>query len=69
MARQTHHTTDPLTALTALIAAEGSQIAAARVLGIGQSYLSDLLNGRRLFSAKILDALGLERVVVQKRSA
>lgn len=41
----------------------GSQNAMARAMGISGAYLSDLLNGKREPGEKVLNALGLERVV------
>lgn len=41
----------------------GSQRALAIHYDIGQAYVSDVLSGRREPGKKILDALGLERVV------
>lgn len=45
------------------IHAIGSQAHYAACLGISESFLSDVLSGRREPSKKLLDALGLERVV------
>lgn len=55
---------DPREALMALVKQMGTQTAVARSLGIGDSYLSDLLHGRRDFSDEMLAKLGLRRVVV-----
>jgi antitoxin component HigA of HigAB toxin-antitoxin module len=41
--------------------------AAAKKLGISTSYLSDLLHGRRTFTTPMLNKLGLQRVVVERR--
>lgn len=45
----------------------GSQKAYAKRVGLSESYLSDVLNGRRDISPRILKHLGLERVVYYKR--
>lgn len=42
----------------------GTQRKAAKALGVSEAYLSDLLHGRRAFSARILDKLKLKRIVV-----
>ena len=56
--------------LQAIIEAEGTQKAAAEVLGVSQQYLTDLLKGRRDPGAKILTKLGLEsRVTYQVRQS
>jgi transcriptional regulator with XRE-family HTH domain len=47
--------------LELVVECEGTQRAAAEKLGITQSYLSDILNGRRDPGEKLLTALGLER--------
>ena len=52
---------DPVKRLFAIVREHGSQAAASRALGIGESYLSDLLRGRRAFSDAMLARMGLER--------
>lgn len=52
--------------LRAVVAREGTQRQAARWLGVTEAYVSDLMNGRRKFSDRILGKLGLERQVVEK---
>ena len=47
----------------------GSQKALAEKLGVTQSYLSDVLNGRREPGPKMLAALGLEAEKVFKKKA
>jgi hypothetical protein len=59
---------DPLTVLKRFVARFETQRAAARDLKISQAYLHDLLNARREFSGPMLEKLGLERVVVEKRA-
>jgi len=54
--------------LREFVARHGSQIAAARALGISQPYMSDIMNGRRNLSERIMKALGLERVIVERAS-
>jgi transcriptional regulator with XRE-family HTH domain len=61
---------DPATALQAYVAANGaSQKQAAKAMGISQSYLSDLLAGRRRCPDTLLAKLGLERIVVRAPAA
>lgn len=52
--------------LRGLVRAHASQKLAAKQLGISQQYLCDLLKGRRPFSARVLDKLGLRQVIVRK---
>ena len=61
---------DVIERLQAAVQAVGSQKAFAVAHGISEQYVSDLLRGRRELSPKILDILGLERVVSyrEKRS-
>jgi len=54
--------------LREFVARHGSQIAAARALGISQPYMSDIMNGRRDLSERIMKSLGLERVIVERAS-
>jgi len=54
--------------LREFVARYGSQIAAARALGISQPYMSDIMNGRRDLSERIMKSLGLERVIVERAS-
>ena len=62
--------TDPRALLARLVEEAGSQKAVAKRLGITQQYIGDLLAGQRTFSDRILDKLGLTRVIVKaKRSA
>ena len=56
---------DALPRLRALVAAEGSQRAAAKRLGITDGYICDILAGRREFSASMLAKLGLRRTVIE----
>jgi hypothetical protein len=49
--------------LRAAIAAAGSQAAYARQQGISLQYVNDVMRGRRELGQKVLDALGVERVV------
>jgi len=58
-------TLDQFTAeLYFLVSRFGSQQEAAREWGISESYLSDVLNGRRKPGAKFCKALGYERVMM-----
>ena len=54
---------DVIARLQAAIAAAGSQTAFAQQHGMSDQYVSDAVRGRREIGRKILDALGLERVV------
>ncbi len=55
--------------LQAFVDEVGMQRSAAVKLGITPQYLSDLLNGRRSFSERILLKLGLRRAIVESRRA
>ena len=44
-----------------------SQVDVAKQLGISTQYLSDILHDRRQLGKKILDGMGLERVVTYRR--
>ena len=57
--------TDPLETLRQFVGEYQNQKAAAKALGIKPAYLSDLLNQRRGFSQRILDAIGLKQIVVK----
>lgn len=57
---------DPVEALRQLVAEAGSQQAAGKRLGISGPYVHDLLTGSRGFSARMLEELGLKRVVVKQ---
>lgn len=54
---------DMMERLRAAIRAAGTQKAFADTHKLSQQYVSDVLNGRRGASKKILDALALEQVV------
>jgi len=54
----------PQARLQDLVERHGSQQAVSRILGLGQSYISDLLSGRRAASNAVLDKIGLQRIVV-----
>lgn len=58
-------TQSPEATLKAFVARYPTQRAAAEALGINPSYLTDLLYGRRQFSARILERLGLQRIVTK----
>ena len=49
--------------LEAFVARYPTQQAAAKTLGISQSYLNALLRGRRTFSIRMLKKLGLRRTI------
>ena len=54
---------DVIARLREAIAAAGSQRAYAQAHNISEQYLSDVVRGRREPGQKILDALGIERVI------
>lgn len=56
---------EPLEALEHFIADAGSRKEACKALKITPAYLSDLLNGRRDFSERMLQSLGLKQIVVK----
>lgn len=60
--------TDPRHVLSERVKQAGSQKQVADDLGISQAYMSDLLLGRRTFSAGILAKLGLQTIIVTKAS-
>lgn len=53
--------------LQAAIDKVGSQKAFALASGVSPQYVNDVLQGHRLAGDKLLDALGLERVVTIRR--
>lgn len=53
-------TADAQLALQRLVKSSGSQLKAARALGLSPQYVNDLLKGRRQFSDAVLDKLGLK---------
>lgn len=55
--------------LVAFVANYPSQKAAAAALHISSPYLGDLLKGARPLSDRILNEIGLARVIIEKRSA
>ena len=59
---------DPVKALRRLVKTLGTQRSAAAGLGISVNYFSDLINGRRDCSDRILAKLKLKRVIVAARS-
>ncbi len=54
--------------ISSLVLEKGSQAEAAKHLGISGAYLGDILKNNREPGAKVLDALGLERITVFKRT-
>ena len=57
-------TIDPRTRLRWLVQVHGTQRDAALDIGISSAYFSDLVNGRRVCSDRILKQLHLQRVIV-----
>ncbi|GJD97491.1 hypothetical protein OCOJLMKI_4722 [Methylobacterium iners] len=55
---------DPQDVLRAAIEEEGSASAVARRLGVSPAYLLDVRHGRRPASNRLLEAMGLRRVIV-----
>lgn len=55
--------------LRAYVRSAGSQKSAALSLGVSQQYLSDVLNGRRGITPRVLAQLGLRRVERYERIA
>lgn len=60
---------DPLTALQAFCDRHKTQTAAAKALGVSLPYFNDMINMRRDISPRILEKLGLKRVVVRDQGA
>lgn len=58
---------EAMAALTTAIAKHGTQAAFADAFKMSRPYVSDMVSGRKDLSKKILDALGLERVVTYRR--
>jgi hypothetical protein len=56
-----------IAALQDVIAMEGGQRQAARLLNISPQYVNDVLQGRRDVSAELADRLGFERVTKFRR--
>ena len=50
--------------LVAAIKRAGGQVALAEQWGVSQTYLSDIVNGRRPPSDMILEKLGLRRTII-----
>lgn len=57
---------DPLDIIRTRIGS-GSQVALAQEMGVSPTYLGDVIHGRKEPGKKILDALGLKRVVTYER--
>ncbi len=45
-----------------------SQAEVGRMIGVSRQYVADMLGGRKPLSGKLLDFIGLERVVVYRPS-
>jgi plasmid maintenance system antidote protein VapI len=56
---------EPIDALQRFIEQHGSRKEAADALGVSLPYISDLINGRRDFSQRMLESLGLKQIVVK----
>lgn len=59
---------DPQDELRALVQSTGSQQSLAKRLGISDAHVSHLLSGKRTFTKKVLQKLGLRYVVVRAES-
>ena len=57
---------DVIERLRAAIDAAGSQVAFAEKHGVSLQYVNDVVRGRREPGQKILDALGIEKLVVYR---
>ena len=57
---------NPVERLIALERGLGTRKALAAKLGIGPSYLSDIIHGRRDVSDRLLLKLGLQRIVIDR---
>lgn len=57
---------DPQRILRALVKRYGSQKALAAELRVAESYLSEVLKGRRPYSDGFLSRLNLKRIIVEK---
>jgi len=53
--------------LKSVVKEAGTQMDAARELGISEQYLGDLLKGRRGPGDKLLETMRLERIVTYRR--
>lgn len=53
--------------LALIVRTEHGQKGAAKRLGVSAQHLNDVLKGRRALSAKILSAIGYERVIFYRR--
>jgi hypothetical protein len=60
---------DPLRALAEAVAEAGGQVQLADRIGFHQSYISEVLNGKRPPSTRLLAAIGLVRVVAYAERA
>jgi hypothetical protein len=58
---------NPIQILRALVDLCGSNVNAARHLGVSPAYVSDVLTGRREPGKGILEPMGLERVVTYRK--
>lgn len=54
---------DVIRRLRAAVDQAGGQRAFARAVGVTAAYVNDMLRGRRSVGVKVLDALGIERIV------
>ncbi len=59
--------TELLQYIQRLVDEAGSQKDLAEKLGVSAAYLSDVLQGKREPAGKLLDALGVERVVTYRK--
>lgn len=58
---------DPRAVLAEAVTSAGGQTALARRIGISRTFITNTLAGRRPFSARLLAALGIERVTIYVR--
>ena len=60
---------NPVAHIKALVKRAGTQVKAAKRLGVSQQYLCDILAGRRKVSAAMLKKLGLLTVIVSRQES
>jgi len=56
---------NPIDALRAFVAQHGTQQAVAKILGVSEPFVTDMLRGRRNIPDRVLLAIGARRIVVR----
>lgn len=64
---KTHNIGPVLERLNELIAQRGSQAEFSKHSGVSQMYICDVLKGRRSPGPLLLDAIGMEAIVIYRR--